>query len=52
VDRYEEAARKYRHQAAAELRWGHRIEEPGVMDLVQPADVIERLQTFSRRPRA
>ena len=46
VDRYEEAARKFRGKAAAELRWGHRIEEPGVMDLVQPADVIERLDSF------
>jgi heptosyltransferase I len=49
VDRYEEAARKYRNKAAAELRWGHRIEEPGVMDLVRPAEVIERLQAFSSR---
>jgi heptosyltransferase I len=48
VDRYQEAARKYRNQAAAELRWGHRIEEPGVMDLVRPADVIERLDAFAR----
>ena len=52
VDRYEEAARKYRNRKAAELRWGHRIEEPGVMDLVRPADVIERLEAFSRDPRA
>jgi heptosyltransferase I len=52
VDRYAEAAGKYRNKAAAELRWGHRIEEPGVMDLVRPADVIERLQAFSGRPRA
>lgn len=48
VDRYEEAARKFRGKDAAELRWGHRIEEPGVMDLVRPADVIERLETFLR----
>ena len=49
VDRYGEAARKYRHKAAEELRWGHRIEEPGVMDLVRPEDVIERLTEFARR---
>jgi len=48
VDRYEEAARKFRHREATELRWGHRIEEPGVMDLIQPKDVIEKLNTFSR----
>ena len=47
VDRYEEAARKFRGKAAADLRWGHRIEEPGVMDLVQPADVIGRLEFFA-----
>jgi heptosyltransferase I len=46
VDRYEEAARKYRGKPASELRWGHRIEEPGVMDLVQPGDVIEKLRSF------
>jgi len=44
VDRFEEAARKYRNCEATELRWGTRIEEPGVMDLVQPRDVIEKLQ--------
>jgi heptosyltransferase I len=49
VDRYAEAARKYRNREAAELRWGHRIEEPGVMDLVRPAEVIERLQASSSR---
>jgi heptosyltransferase I len=48
VDRYEEAARKFRGKEATELRWGHRIEEPGVMDLVQPADVIERLEHARR----
>jgi len=44
VDHYEEAARRFRGKQASELRWGHRIEEPGVMDLVQPAEVIERLE--------
>lgn len=46
VDHYEEAARKYRDTTAAELRWGHRIEEPGVMDLVRPAEVIGQLRRF------
>jgi len=49
VDRYEQAARKYRGKEASELRWGHRIEEPGVMDLVQPADVIRQFDSFSTR---
>jgi len=46
VDRFEQAARDYRGKEATELRWGTRIEEPGVMDLIQPEDVIERLQTW------
>lgn len=46
VDRFEEAARKFRKTEAAELRWGTRIEEPGVMDLIQPEDVITQLGTF------
>jgi len=48
VDHYEEAARKFRGKAAAELRWGHRIEEPGVMDLVQPAEVMAKLDSFAQ----
>ena len=44
VDRYEEAALRFRGKPATELRWGHRIEEAGVMDLVWPEDVIERLE--------
>lgn len=47
VDQYEEAARRFRNKAAADVRWGHRIEEPGVMDLVRPADVIERLDSMA-----
>ncbi|MBT8060493.1 MAG: ADP-heptose--LPS heptosyltransferase, partial [Gammaproteobacteria bacterium] len=49
VDRYEEAARRFRKREATELRWGHRIEEPGVMDLIRPADVIERLEFWSQQ---
>jgi heptosyltransferase I len=51
VDHYEEAARKFRGKEADELRWGHRIEEPGVMDLVRPEEVIERLEQALRRIR-
>jgi heptosyltransferase I len=46
VDRFEAAARKYRDCEAAELRWGTRIEEPGVMDLVQPESVITQMTTW------
>jgi heptosyltransferase I len=44
VDRYTEAARKFRQKEPGELRWGQRIEFPGVMDLIEPKDVIEKLE--------
>jgi heptosyltransferase I len=44
VDRYTEAARKFRQKEPGELRWGQRIEFPGVMDLIEPQDVIEKLE--------
>ena len=46
VDRFEEAARKFRGKPPEELRWGTRIEEEGVMDLVRPEDVIERIEAW------
>lgn len=46
VDRYEEAARRFRGRPAAELPWTAKIEEPGVMDLIGTADVIERLDAL------
>ena len=46
VDRYRQAARKYRKKEPEELRWGHRIEEPGVMDLVEVDDVIEKFESL------
>ncbi len=46
VDRFREAARKYRNSEAEELRWGTRIEEPGVMDLIQPDDVIRQMRAW------
>ena len=48
VDKYTEAARKFRHKEPGELRWGQRIEFPGVMDLIETRDVIEKLDEFSR----
>jgi heptosyltransferase I len=46
VDRYEAAARKFMGKPAAELPWTEKIEHPGVMDLITPADVIERLDAL------
>ncbi len=44
VDRYAEAARRFRGKEPEALRWGHRIEEPGVMDLVEVGDVIGKVE--------
>ncbi len=44
VDRFAEAAQKYRRKPPEELRWGTRIEDAGVMDLVEVDDVLARLE--------
>jgi heptosyltransferase I len=46
VDRYAAAARKYRGRSADELPWTEKIEAPGVMDLIEVADVRERLDAL------
>ncbi len=46
VDRYDDAARRFFGRPAATLKWGTKIERPGVMDLVTVDDVIERLDAF------
>jgi heptosyltransferase I len=47
VDRFDLAARTYLRKSAAELPWRTKIEQPGVMDLIQPEDVIERLDALA-----
>lgn len=46
VDRYDAAARTFLGRPASELAWGRKIERPGVMNLIQVDDVIERLDAF------
>ena len=46
VDRYAAAAQRFLGRPAAELPWTEKIEQPGVMDLITPADVIERLDAL------
>ncbi|MCM2310243.1 MAG: glycosyltransferase family 9 protein [Steroidobacteraceae bacterium] len=46
VDRYEAAARQFMGKPAAALSWTTKIERPGVMDLITPTDVIERLDAL------
>ena len=48
VDKYDQAARVFKGQPAAELRWGTKLEYPGVMDLIRPEEVCERLDEFMR----
>lgn len=51
VDKFAEAARRFRGKEPEQLRWGTRIENPGVMDLIEVEDVIERLEAaLTRKP--
>jgi heptosyltransferase I len=44
VDRFDAASRKYLGKPPERVRWGRRLEFPGVMELITPGDVIERLE--------
>ena len=46
VDRFAEAARAFLGREPEALPWWTKIEKPGVMDLVRPEDVIDRLDRF------
>ena len=46
VDRYDDAARRFRGKPAAELRWGTKLEYPGVMDLVTLDDALQAFERF------
>ena len=46
VNRYDDAARKFLGKSSSELKWGAKIEHPGVMDLVTVPDAIA---AFERR---
>jgi len=43
VDKFEIAAEKFLHKSANKLRWGTKIELPGVMELIGVDDVCEKL---------
>jgi heptosyltransferase I len=43
VDKFPQAAERFRGKSPQELRWGTRIQDDGVMDLIEIDDVIERL---------
>ena len=46
VDRYDEAALRFKGKPADQLPWGTRIHEPGVMDLITPEAVIAAFEGF------
>ncbi|GMR17575.1 MAG: glycosyltransferase family 9 protein [Gammaproteobacteria bacterium] len=49
VDKFPEAAKKFCRQEPERLRWGSKIERPGVMDLIQTDEVISKLDLAVRR---
>nr|WP_247741343.1 glycosyltransferase family 9 protein [Luteibacter sp. SG786] len=44
VDKYDEASRTFLGKPASEIPWGTKIEKPGVMDLVQVDEMIDRFE--------
>jgi len=46
IDCFPQAARVLAKKAPEELRWGKRLEYPGVMNLITPEMVIEKLKTL------
>ncbi|MGN6513669.1 MAG: glycosyltransferase family 9 protein [Lysobacteraceae bacterium] len=46
VDRYDDAARRFLGKPASALKWGTKIERPGVMDLVTVDDAIAAFERF------
>ncbi len=49
VDKFAEASRRFRAKSPKELRWGTRIKEEGVMDLIEIDEVIDRLNLAIKR---
>ena len=46
VDKYPEAAWRFRRKPHEALPWGTKLEYPGVMDMIEVSDVTERLDHF------
>ena len=46
VDRYDDAARRYLHKPAAELKWGTKIEFDEVMSLISVEDAIGAFERY------
>lgn len=43
IDKYSDAAKLHLGKSVEQLKWGTKIEKPGVMDLIKPEDVIIKL---------
>lgn len=43
VDRYPDALRMYLGKSADEVRWGRRVRDPAAMELIEVADVTEKI---------
>jgi len=52
INRFDDAARMVYDKPASTLRWGKRIEAPGVMDLIGVEEVLERFERFDSDRRA
>ena len=50
VSRFEQAALRFRGRPAEQLPWAEKIEVPGVMELIEPAAVMARLDELLARP--
>ncbi len=48
VNKYDAAARKYLGKSAREMAWGSKIERPGVMDLIEVDEVVDRYEAAAR----
>ena len=48
VNKYDAAARKFLGKPASEIAWGSKIEKPGVMDLIEVDEVIDRYEAAAR----
>ena len=49
IDKYNEAAIKFKNKPANELKWGTKLEYDGVMDLISVDDVTSKLEQLLKR---
>jgi heptosyltransferase I len=51
TDHYEKAAQIFKQKSASQLKWGQRVEYPGVMALIEVDEVCEKLRLASQQER-